>query len=194
MTRRTVMLPAGANDLPTLTTLWSDTGVRELLFEGHVLTPARAQQLLEAGLAAAASGLGWWLVYPWSNGPVLGCVGLLPSPAPAMPTDAVDTMVAFSPEAWAQGYAHEALTELVQHAVHRLCVPRLAVLCGLPDPLQEGLLHTLGFHMRLEADAGQRRLRLHELDAAAARRAHQAGLAAADPAARGRMHELAGGR
>jgi Acetyltransferase (GNAT) domain len=191
MTRRTVMLPATASDLPTLTALWHDTGVRELLFEGDVLTPARAGQLLEAGLAAGASGLGWWLVYPWSNGPALGCVGLLPSPAPAMPTDAVDTMVAFSPEAWAQGYAHEALTELVQHAVHSLCVPRLAVLCGLPDPLQEGLLHTLGFRLRLEADAGQRRLRLHELDAAAARRARTA---AADPASRARLHELVSGR
>lgn len=156
MTRRTVMLPAARDDLPTLTALWNDTGVRELLFDGEAVPAARAEQLLEEGLAAAASGLGWWLVHPWSIGPALGCVGLLPSPAPLMPDDAVRAMLAFSPQAWSQGYAHEALSELVRHAVLDLCVPRLAVLSGAPEPLREWVLRTLGSQSRREGSAGQR--------------------------------------
>jgi RimJ/RimL family protein N-acetyltransferase len=166
MTRRTVLLPAATTDLPTLLALWNDSGVRELLFEGVAVSAERACRLLDAGLAQSEAGLGWWLVYPWNNGPALGCVGLLPSAASARafnpPGNAVQVMPAFSPEAWALGHAHEAMTELVQHAVHGLCLPRLSVLSGAPDPMFDGLLRTLGFQVRMEADTGRRRLRLHE--------------------------------
>jgi RimJ/RimL family protein N-acetyltransferase len=184
MTRRTALLPAAGADLSILLTLWNDIGVRELLFEGQALSRPQAQQWLQAGVDAAAAGLGWWLVCPWNNGPALGCVGLLPNRVRDLPGDAVEVMVGFSAEAWAQGCAHEALTELVQHAVHSLCVPRLTLLCGLPSPLQAALVQTLGFKLLLEADTGQRRLRLHTLDAVAARRARAA---ERDPGARTRL-------
>jgi RimJ/RimL family protein N-acetyltransferase len=162
MTRRTVMLPAARTDLPTLTALWCDTDARAPLQEAEVLTQARAEQWLDAGLAAARSGLGWWLVHPWSIGPALGCVGLLPGPAPSVPGEAVHAVAAFSREAWAQGYAHEALAALVEHAVHALCVPGLAMIGGPPGPLQEVQPHKPGLQPRLAAGASRARPRAHE--------------------------------
>lgn len=170
MTERTVLLPAAATDLLTLSALWNDAGVRELLFDGDTLGPTQARRLLDAGLAEDAAGLGWWLVCPWSNAPAVGCVGLLRSkvaaPACTPSVDVVETMIAFGPEAWVLGYAHEALKELVWHALHRLCLPRLSVLGGVQDPMFDQLLRALGFEARLEADAGRRRLRRYELQAA----------------------------
>jgi RimJ/RimL family protein N-acetyltransferase len=167
-TERTVMLRAAASDLPTLSALWNDPGVRELMFDGDALGPAQAKCLLDAGLAQAQEGLGWWLVCPWNNSPALGCVGLLRSAAQgdAPPGEAVKAILAFGPEAWALGYAHEATKELVVYAVQRLGLPRVSVLSGVPDPMFDRLLRALGFRARLEADAGRRRLRLYELQGA----------------------------
>jgi RimJ/RimL family protein N-acetyltransferase len=175
MTRRTVMLPATTNDLLTLSALWNDARVRPPLFDGQAAVPAHARRLLEAGLAEAQAGLGWWLVHPWSNDPVLGCVGLLRSqgadPARVQPGEAVEALIAFSPKAWVQGYAHEAMEELVAHAVHHLRLRRLSARSSVPDPLFEGLLKTLGFEVRRDVNAGRRSLRLFELTAAAGSRA-----------------------
>ena len=170
-TERTVMLPAAENDLPTLSALRNDASVRELLFDGDAVCPTQARRLLDAGLAQAQAGLGWWLVCPLNNAPPMACVGLLRSEVSAQagaPAEAVKAMLAFGPEAWALGHAHEAAEGLVRYAVQRLGLPRLSVLSGGQDPVFDGLLRGLGFQARLEADAGRRRLRLHELQAAPA--------------------------
>lgn len=185
MTERTVLLPATANDLQTVSALWNDSGVRHQLFQGEAVGLAHARRLLDAGLAAADTGLSWWLVYPWAAGPALGCVGLLRSQVPPLafcePVEAVEMLIAFGPEAWAQGYPQDATTELVSHAVHSLCLPRLGVLAGVADPMFDGLLRRLGFKFRTAADTGSGRPHLHELDAVAARRAWVEGAAAPAP-------------
>jgi RimJ/RimL family protein N-acetyltransferase len=168
-----MMLPAAETDLSTLSALWNEPGVRHQLFDGEAVTPLRARRLLEAGLSGAEAGLGWWLVHPWGSAEALGCVGLLPSrvseQAFSTPGEAVAVMAAFQPEAWTEGHASEAVREVVRHAVHGLCLPRLSVLGSVPGPIFDRLLRLLGFEPRLEADAGHHRLRLYELDGTAAR-------------------------
>jgi RimJ/RimL family protein N-acetyltransferase len=171
-TERTLLLPATPSDLPTFAALWNDADVRTLLFDGDAVGPAQALRMLHDGLAQAQAGLGWWLIFPWSNAPALGCVGLLrrevTAPAGGLRGEAVDTVLAFGPEAWALGYAEEATKALVWHATQRLGLPRLRVRCDAQNSMFDGLLRGVGFQAYFEADPGRRRLRLYELRAAPA--------------------------
>jgi ribosomal-protein-alanine N-acetyltransferase len=167
VTARLYLRPATADDLDALHALWSDREVRRYLFDGQPVSRERAEEVLAAHLPEAAEGLGLWLVLGREDGRFIGCAGLYPASLvvefePAL-AGLLEALAALAPSAWGRGYAHEALTALIDYAFGDLAQTRVAGVNDAPNVASERMLRGLGFELLRETPGPHYRQRSHVL-------------------------------
>jgi ribosomal-protein-alanine N-acetyltransferase len=168
LTARLYLRPASAADLDVLHGLWSDREVRRYLFDDEPVSRERADEVLNAHLPEAAQGLGLWLVLAREDGCFLGCAGLYPTffAAEFEPALAglLEVLAALAPSAWGRGYAHEALTTLIDYAFTGLAQTRVGGVNDVPNVASERMLRALGFELLSETPGPHYRQRSHVLN------------------------------
>jgi ribosomal-protein-alanine N-acetyltransferase len=166
-TARLYLRPATADDLDALHALWSDREVRRYLFDDEPVSRERAEEVLEAHLPEAAQGLGLWLLLAREDSRFLGCAGLYPTSfvvefEPAL-AGLLEALAALAPAAWGRGYAHEALSALLDYAFDELAQACVAGVNDAPNVASERMLRALGFELLSETPGPYYRQRSHVL-------------------------------
>jgi RimJ/RimL family protein N-acetyltransferase len=127
-TRRLLLRPLQAADIPSLVALWSDTEVTRYL--GGPRDPAHVQEVLERDLrdmaTAEPSPYGFMAVLEKTTGRLVGDCGLTEKDVDGRRE--VEVVYVFAVDAWGQGYATEAASALRDYAVDRRGLRRLIAL------------------------------------------------------------------
>lgn len=167
-TARAALVPAAAEDLEPLWTIWRDPDVRRYLFDDQSVPRERAAEVLDACRAEGANGRGLWTIRE-EGAPsiVIGCAGLMPvtwaehDPAGA---GLVEPIVALAPASWHRGFAVEALRTLVDYAFGPLDLPMLAGATDVPNEASHRMLTRAGFVPQRECPGPHYRIRTYLLE------------------------------
>jgi len=166
LTGRLSLRAASPDDLDALQRIWDDPAVRRFLFDDEPVPRDRAAAVL-ADVLALSDGLGLWSVRLMGSDKVIGCVGLLPTGAasayaPGL-AGAVEPLAALAPDVWEQGYATEALAQVLAYAFGPLRLASVAAVHDIPNHASGRLVRRLGFVATGECDGPAHRLRTYRL-------------------------------
>lgn len=164
---RLTLQPVKSTDVISLRELWSQPEVRRFLFDDQSVSLELAESLVGAALACAPLGYGLWLVYLADEPELLGCVGLMPATTasefePGL-SGLLEPLAAFAADHWHQGYAHEALSEVLTYAFETLEQACLCAVNDVPNAASERMLKRLGFEVLSEVQGPKYRLRTYRL-------------------------------
>jgi [ribosomal protein S5]-alanine N-acetyltransferase len=148
-TRRLVLEPVVPQDLAFLHALWRQPSVRRFLFHDDPVTLATAASLLSECMARSELGLGLWLVRETRTGRILGCAGLGPMAAAAdfepRLSGLYEPVVALDPNHQGLGFATEAVSALLDHALGALAASAIGAVNDHRNIAAAQLLDRLGF-------------------------------------------------
>ena len=182
-TARLRLRPSTGAHVPALWEIWRDPQVRRFLFDDVEITVERTAEVVASTRMLAPDGLGLWVIELLGDDrspAIVGCVGLFPvgEAADHLPPLAggVEPLVALRPDAWGQGFATEALAEVLRWAFAS-SPAREAVVAAIdvPNESSHRLFERLGFEVVAEGAGPKLPLRGYRL----ARAAFDAGAAAA---------------
>jgi RimJ/RimL family protein N-acetyltransferase len=106
-----------------------------------------------SGIGSERPGYGMWAVVPESVGWPVGTVLLVPLPdADGRLTDGFEIGWHFHPDSWGHGYATEASAAVLDHAFHRLGLPRVNALAYPDNAASFGVMKRLGMTPRGTSD------------------------------------------
>jgi [ribosomal protein S5]-alanine N-acetyltransferase len=122
-TERLLLRPVTPLDLTALVVHWTQPDVRRFLFDGAALsTDEIVTVIAESSRDFAAAGYGFWIIeeLPADGCALAGTVGLrlLDNPGP-------EIVYSLSPTVWGKGYATEAVSAVVDHALGELGLPEV---------------------------------------------------------------------
>jgi [ribosomal protein S5]-alanine N-acetyltransferase len=168
-TARLALVPAGADDLDALWTLWRDPAVRRYLFDDEPVSRERAAEVLTSCRETDERGLGLWTIRKRDADGTIGCVGLMPVNEAVADHDPTlralaEPIAALAPAHWSHGYAHESLAALIRYAFDVLALPRLVGVNDVPNVASGRMLDRLGFVATGEQDGPRYRMRISRLD------------------------------
>ena len=176
---RLELRPVRQSDVDALWSLWTDPDVRRFLWDDRSITRDEAAATVADCLALSDTGLGLWMIrvkepsHSSSDAPdtsATGCAGLLPvsTAAEYEPRLAglVEPLVALAPNVWGRGYAHEALTTLLEYATLTLGISQLAGVTDVPNVASDRMLRRAGFVVLGESAGPRYPLRTYLWDAA----------------------------
>ena len=149
-----VLRPIARSDADALHALFTETGVRQYLFDDVVLTREETQRHVEAALTHDA-----WAVE--LHGPIVGFTSLRPV------GDGRELMIAISERCWGRGVAFEAARAAMRHGFEVLKLERILAGVDLPNERSHRLMMRLGFTPTGETDGPKYRARTYEVSAAA---------------------------
>jgi RimJ/RimL family protein N-acetyltransferase len=153
VTERLSLVPAKAQHLDILTTLWRDLQSQGRTSSDKRLIPQQAALALTTCLALNDKGLGLWLLRPLQPqagaAKWLGCVGLMSSNTAGRYVwslrDLVEPFVALHMSAQGCGYASEALRALLGYGFRTLGLPAMAAVNEAGNKPTHRLLCRTGF-------------------------------------------------
>ena len=119
ITERLVLRPVTAADHAGLLAHWTAPEVRRFLFDGGIVSSAEVTAMIEdSARNFAAAGYGLWLVRGRTGADLAGTVGLRP-----LEDLGVEILYSLVPSVWGKGYATEAASAVVEHALGPLGLP-----------------------------------------------------------------------
>ena len=119
ITDRLVLRPVTAADHAGLLAHWTAPEVRRFLFDGGIVSSAEVTAMIEdSARNFAAAGYGLWLVRGRTGADLAGTVGLRP-----LEDLGVEILYSLVPSVWGKGYATEAASAVVEHALGPLGLP-----------------------------------------------------------------------
>ena len=119
ITERLVLRPVAAADHAGLLAHWTTPEVRRFLFDGGIVSSAEVTAMIEdSARNFAAAGYGLWLVRGRTGADLAGTVGLRP-----LEDLGVEILYSLVPSVWGKGYATEAASAVVEHALGPLGLP-----------------------------------------------------------------------
>jgi RimJ/RimL family protein N-acetyltransferase len=139
-TEALVLRPASVPDIDVIHALWTHAAVRRFLFDDRVISREEALGFLERSETEfRESGYGIWLFYEKSSGSLAGFCGLLRSPegAPSL-------VFGTDPDDWGRGYAPQAASAVLAHALETLGLARVAADVDEPNQASVRVLEKLG--------------------------------------------------
>jgi RimJ/RimL family protein N-acetyltransferase len=124
ITERLILRPVTTENQAVLQAHWDTPDVRRFLFDGAMLSPAEiTETIMESQRGFAAAGYGLWLVSDRDGTELVGTAGLRP-----LEDLGLEIFYSLAPRSWGRGYATEAASAVVEHALGPL---------GLPEVLAE---------------------------------------------------------
>jgi len=166
-TARLLLRGAGDDDVDALQEIWNHEDVRRYLFDGQAVTHQRTREVLDVYHHAGERGHALWVVSMHGDPKVIGCVGLLEAGLVAgFDPDLrgmVEVVAAFDPARWHNGYAHEALMEMLAYAFDALGFQVLAGVVDVPNTASDAMLRRAGFAAVRECDGPHHRMRTYRL-------------------------------
>jgi len=137
-------------DGDALHAIFTESGVRQFLFDDVLLTRAETQAHVEA---AQAQG-GWTIL---QDSEVVGLVTLRPT------GDGRELMIAVSEHRWGRGVAFEAARQAMRHGFEVLKLERILAAVDLPNDRSHRLMARLGFRPTGERAGPKYQLRTYEV-------------------------------
>lgn len=118
-TERLVLRPVTADDHAVLLAHWAAPDVRRFLFDGAMLSAAEITGAIEDSTRDfTAAGYGLWLIHEKDPEDLVGTAGLRP-----MEDLGLEIFYSLAPASWGNGYATEAASAVLQHALGPLGLP-----------------------------------------------------------------------
>jgi [ribosomal protein S5]-alanine N-acetyltransferase len=140
-----VLRPIALADGDALHAIFTETGVRQFLFDDILLTRAETQ-----GHVAAACNHGAWVIC--MNGAIVGLTSLRPVGVDR------ELLIAISERCWGAGVAFEAAQAAMRHGFNVLNLDRILASVDLPNERSHRLMARLGFAPTGETDGPKHRL------------------------------------
>ena len=168
-TRRLLLRPVSEGDVDALWALWTESLVRQFLWDDVVIPRERAAETVADAIALGPRGLGLWTLRSReeTDGSLIGCAGLLPVGTAAtfdpLLAGAVEPMLALAPPLWRRGHATEVLEALVGYAFGPLGLGALVAVVDVPNEASHQLVARLGFSSLGESDGPRYRFRSYRL-------------------------------
>jgi [ribosomal protein S5]-alanine N-acetyltransferase len=144
-----VLRPVEVGDGDALHAIFTESGVRQYLFDDILLTREQTQAHVEAALTHDA-----WVVE--LDGLVVGFTSLR-----AVGNDR-ELMIAVSERCWGRGVAFEAACAAMRHGFEVLKLDRILAGVDLPNERSHRLMARLGFTPTGETDGPKYRARIYE--------------------------------
>lgn len=144
-----VLRPVELGDGDALHAIFTETGVRQFLFDDILLTRAETQAHVEA-----ARDHGAWAIC--LDGVIVGLTSLRPV------GDDRELMIALSERCWGGGVAFEAAQAAMRHGFTVLNLDRILASVDLPNERSHRLMARLGFVPSGQADGPRYRLATYE--------------------------------
>ena len=120
-TERLVLRPVTAGDHAVLLAHWAAPDVRRFLFDGAMLSPAEVTQAIEDSTRDFdAAGHGLWLIHEKDREDLVGTAGLRP-----LEDLGLEIFYSLAPASWGKGYATEAASAVLDHALGPLGLPEI---------------------------------------------------------------------
>jgi len=142
---KVVLRPVELGDGDALHAIFTETGVRQFLFDDILLTRAETQTHVEA-----ARDHGAWVIC--LNGAIVGLTSLRPV------GDDRELMIAVSERCWGGGVAFEAAQAAMRHGFDVLNLDRILASVDLPNGRSHRLMARLGIVPTGESDGPKHRL------------------------------------
>lgn len=142
-TERLVLREVEAGDAPFMLELLNSPGFLENIGDRGVRTEDEARAYIEDKMLSSyrEHGFGMWVAVQRSDGRPLGLAGLVKRDG----LDTPDVGYAFLPVAWGRGYAQEAASAVLRHAMDALGIPKLAAITTLENFASMAVLRKIGF-------------------------------------------------
>ena len=153
-TRRLSLEPYRLDDVRDLYSLWTDSAVRQYLWDDEIISWDRAADTVASCLDDwTVRRYGQWVVRRLTTAELIGFCGFRPAawcPDPEL-------LFGFAPGVWGQGFATEAAIAALRYGFGKRGFDRVVAATDVPNAASVRVLERLG--MRLE-----RRGRLDDLD------------------------------
>ncbi|MEW5684309.1 MAG: GNAT family N-acetyltransferase [Pseudomonadota bacterium] len=142
-TDRLSLREADEADAAFVLELLNSPGFLENIGDRGVRTEGEAQGYISERMLASYRdhGFGMWITVQKSDGAPVGIAGIIKREG----LDVPDVGYAFMPVAWGRGYAQEAASGVVRHAVEILGIPKLAAITTLENFASMAVLRKVGF-------------------------------------------------
>ena len=139
-TKALELRPCTPEDLDVLYSLWTDPEVRRFLFDDREISREEAHGFLARSEDCfREEGYGLWLFFERGEQSVGGFSGLLRSP-----DGEASLLFGTRPDLWGRGYAFQAATAVVDHALLTLGLARVVADVDEPNRASVRVLEKLG--------------------------------------------------
>lgn len=158
-TDRLHLRPCQTDDLDSLHELWSETHVRQFLFDDRPIHREEARSLIDAStINFTHHGYGLWLYFEHRSDQIIGFAGLLHA-LQGPPSLIFGTR----PQLWGRGYATEAASAVLRYAFDKLGIQRVVADVDQPNEASIRLLERLGMSQTRRAIINGRPLLYYEI-------------------------------
>ena len=141
VTARLTLRPITGDDAGLLHAMWIDPAVRRYLWDDVVITPERAEEMVEAMVAGGRrNGRGLWLVYERDNPDPMGFAGFLPRAEAGQGA----LIYGLLPRAWGRGYATESARAVCEYGFGTLALEKIVASVDVPNAASIRVLERLG--------------------------------------------------
>lgn len=138
-TQRLELVPVSPGDLGELHSLYTDPEVRRHLWDDLVVDHLETDNVIRASLRSfRANQYGLWRLQHRAEPSLVGCAGLRETGLEA------ELVVAIHPRHQRQGYAREACTAVLAHALRKLRLRRVVAMCDVANEPSRALVRALG--------------------------------------------------
>ena len=147
-TPRLTLRAATDADVDGIHALLADPDVRRYLCDDQLFPRAVVAAMFDESRTLAPRGLGWWVVE--RDGAAVGLIALQPVSDAALAhvphlKGEIEPTIALWPRRWHQGFAGEALGEIIRYAFADLGMDHMAAMTDAPNRASQAMLTRAGF-------------------------------------------------
>lgn len=140
-TARLSLEPVAPDDVPALHGHWTEPGVRRFLWDGRVIAPEEAANIVRTSRRLfREEGVGLWAMRTQRSRDLIGCAGFWYFHEPPE----LELLISVSEAEWGRGLAREAAAALLEHALTRLGWPAVQASADAPNVASLALMRRLG--------------------------------------------------